>query len=267
MGIISDILLNRKSNCALIPFVTAGYPTLDSTIDILSVLSKSGADIIEIGIPYADALADGPIIQESSKIALEQGVNIDQVMDMLKVVVPYLNLPIIIFTYYNSILAKGVESFVSQSARSGVSGLIVPDLPLEEADYLTGLCFKYSIELILFIAPTSSNTRIHSILSKSPGCIYLVSACGVTGMRDKISYQIINLIKKIKDRTNKAIILGFGISNVQQVSEISTWNIDGIVMGSSFINKMVNKSPQNAVNDVGSFCTDIRYAIDKKVSN
>nr|YP_010904218.1 tryptophan synthase alpha subunit [Catenella fusiformis]WCH57469.1 tryptophan synthase alpha subunit [Catenella fusiformis] len=266
MGIVSNTLFNRKSKCALVPFITAGYPNLSSTIDALHTLDINGADIIELGIPYADALADGPVIQESSRVALKQGVNVDQVISMLKVVIPCLNTPIVIFTYYNPVLAKGIESFVYDSAMSGVSGLVIPDLPLEEADYLISLCSRYSIELILFVAPTSSETRIASIISKSPGCLYLVSSCGVTGIRNQITAKINLIADKIKNQTSKAVILGFGISNSEQISQILKWNIDGVVIGSFFIKTMFNKSSLNAVRSLGSLCANFRDTIDQYIS-
>nr|YP_010904019.1 tryptophan synthase alpha subunit [Caulacanthus ustulatus]WCH57270.1 tryptophan synthase alpha subunit [Caulacanthus ustulatus] len=262
MTIISDLLLKKNSKCALVPFVTAGYPNLSSTVDVLYTLDTHGADIIELGIPYAYALADGPVIQESSKVALEQGVNFDQIIDMLKSVVPNLNVPVVLFTYYNPILVKGIENFIIDSSISGVKGLIIPDLPLEEADFLIELCNRYNIELILFVAPTSSQTRISSIVSKSPGCIYLVSSCGVTGIRNEISFQVSSLAKQIKDSTNKAVIVGFGISDQYQAARVSQWNVDGVVIGSAFIKSMFDKTPDEAVKSLGLFCKSIRHAID-----
>lgn len=229
MTIISETLRNKSTDCALIPFITAGYPNLSSTIEALYVLDNKGADIIELGIPYSDALADGPIIQESSRIALEQGVYVDQILNMLKDVSPKLTAPIVIFTYYNPILVKGVENFIKDIAKSGAQGLIIPDLPLEETDYLINLCLKFNIELILFIAPTSSDLRIESILSKSPGCIYLVSSTGVTGLREQINSKVDILAERIKAKTDKLIILGFGISTPEQAAKVSKWHIDGIV--------------------------------------
>nr|YP_009774138.1 tryptophan synthase alpha subunit [Caulacanthus okamurae]QIZ74755.1 tryptophan synthase alpha subunit [Caulacanthus okamurae] len=263
MTIISDLLLKNNSKCALVPFITAGYPNLESTANALYTLDMHGADIIELGIPYAYALADGPIIQESSRVALDQGVNFDQIIDMLKSVVPNLDVPIVLFTYYNPVLVRGIENFIIDSAISGVSGLVIPDLPLEEADFLIELCKKYKIELILFVAPTSSQARISSIISKSPGCIYLVSSCGVTGIRNEINFQINNLAIQIKKDTKKAIILGFGISDQNQAAQVSKWNIDGVVIGSAFIKVMFNKTPDEAVRSLGFFCQSIRDAIDK----
>uniref|UniRef100_UPI0030027A8C tryptophan synthase alpha subunit n=1 Tax=Anunuuluaehu liula TaxID=3049639 RepID=UPI0030027A8C len=263
MTFISETLRKKNSRCALIPFITAGYPSLSSTKKALYVLDNKGADIIELGIPYSDALADGPIIQESSRIALEQGICIDQILNMLKTVSSNLRSPIIIFTYYNPVLARGIEQFIVDIADSGARGLIIPDLPLEETDYLIKLCTRFDIELILFISPTSSQIRIDSILSKSPGCIYLVSSYGVTGVRDQISIQIDKLAKQIKSKADKFIMLGFGISSPEQVAEIANWHIDGIVIGSALIRTMLNKSHVAAIDSLSYSCETFRIAIDK----
>ena len=261
---ISEILRNANSECALIPFITAGYPDVNSTINAIYTLDKKGADIIELGIPYSDALADGPIIQESSRIALQQGVYIDQVLDILKVVNCNLSTPIVIFTYYNPILVRGIKSFIQDISLFGVKGLIIPDLPLEETDYVIYLCKEFNIELILFIAPTSSNLRISAILSKSQNCIYLVSSNGVTGLRNQVNPKIDQLAKMIKSKTDKLIILGFGISNLEQAHTISRWNVDGIVMGSAFIKIMSNNTPHKAIQILGDFCQSIKIAISNE---
>ena len=259
---ISKVLRNKDSRCALIPFITAGYPDVDSTIEALYVLDKKGADIIELGIPYSDALADGPIIRESSRIAINKGVYIDQVLYILKAAHNNLSAPIVIFTYYNPVLVKGIQAFIKDIAQYGVKGLIIPDLPLEETDYIVQLCSEFNIELILFIAPTSSDVRIKDILSKSQGCIYLVSSKGVTGLRNQLDPSINTLANKIKSKTDKSIILGFGISSSEQANIVSKWSIDGIVIGSAFMQMMLNKSSHEAVKSLGDFCQSIRRAID-----
>lgn len=261
MNTISKILQKQNSTRALIPFITAGYPNLQMTIDTLFALDNKGADIIELGIPYSDALADGPIIQEASKIAIDQGVHIDEILDVLNKVIPQITTPIVIFTYYNPILAIGVMPFMSRISKSGVQGLVIPDLPLEEMDYMIQACSSFNIELILFVAPTSSKSRVISILSKSPGCIYLVSSNGVTGMEQQVDSQISDLANIIKETTDKSIMLGFGISNADQAYNVSKLNIDGIVVGSAFIKKMSNKVPAQAVADAGVFCQQLKSAI------
>lgn len=270
MNIISEILQEKSKHgsCALIPFVTAGYPNIFTTIQVIYTLVNNGADILELGIPYSDSLADGPLIQESSRIALKQGVYVDQVLDLLSKVNASLKVPVIIFSYYNPILVRGVHKFITEISNVGVKGLIIPDLPIEETDYLICLCIQYNIELILFLAPTSSNDRMLNILSKAPGCIYLVSNTGVTGIRNDINNSINNLSDYIKSRTSKLIMLGFGISNIVQVSQMSRWNIDGIVIGSAFIRIIsqyndytINKINNKMLKDLSIFCKNIKSAI------
>nr|YP_009392626.1 Tryptophan synthase alpha subunit [Bostrychia tenella]ARW61188.1 Tryptophan synthase alpha subunit [Bostrychia tenella] len=268
MNSISKILHKKSKvcNCALIPFVTAGYPDISTTIQVLYTLEQEGADIIELGIPYIDALADGPIIQQASKIAVEQGTYVEQVLDILKKVHLKLNTPIIIFSYYNPILVRGIHKFILEIFNLGVKGLVIPDLPIEETDYLILLCAKYNIELILFVAPTSSTNRISDILSKAPGCLYLISNTGVTGIRTNINYRILKLSKYIKSKTNKLIMLGFGISSATQVSQVSKWNIDGIVIGSAFMRILSKNYTQtlnmNTLNEVGNFCKIVKSSIE-----
>nr|YP_009511404.1 tryptophan synthase alpha subunit [Gracilariopsis mclachlanii]AXI97281.1 tryptophan synthase alpha subunit [Gracilariopsis mclachlanii] len=261
MNVITEVLRNKGSNCALVPFITAGYPNLPLSIKALRILDKEGADIIELGIPYSDALADGPIIQHASKVALEQGIYIEEVLYILSRTTSELNAPIVIFTYYNPILVRGISRFIEEISKAGAKGLIIPDLPLEEVDYIIKICSLFSIELILFIAPTSSPTRIKSILSKSPGCIYLVSSCGVTGIRNNIDLKIQELAEDIKRRTDKFVILGFGINNPYQITKILNWPIDGIVIGSAVINHMIGDLPEDILKSLACFCQKIKQAM------
>jgi len=261
MNIISEVL--RKSNkCALIPFITAGYPDIDTTIKALYELDRQGADIIELGIPYSDALADGPVIQQASLVALKQGVYIDQVLSILKEVSNKLKAPIIVFSYYNPLLKRGLFSFIKEISLMGAKGLVIPDLPLEETNYLIKVCQSYNIELILFIAPTSSRKRIQSIVHKSPGCIYLVSSTGVTGVRNVIDIRILELSNYIKEISDKFIMLGFGISKPEHVAKIIKWNIDGIVVGSAFIKKLTNESLDEGLYALSNFCQSLKKVID-----
>jgi len=264
-NIISRALSDKKkkNTCALVPFITAGYPNLKITSRALHVLDNYGADIIELGIPYIDALADGPIIQHASQAALNRGTYINQILSMLKTL--KLKAPLIIFTYYNPILSRGVKVFIDEIAQCGVQGLIIPDLPFEEMDYMVSLCKHYNIELVLFIAPTSSDIRISNILSKSPGCIYLVSSRGVTGFREFIASDINNLSSSIKSQTDKLVMLGFGISNADQVSEASFLNIDGIVVGSAFIKILseyeIDKNEEKIISNLKKFCITLKASL------
>lgn len=266
MNAISEILREKKQfcGCALVPFVMAGYPSIFTTVQVLCALDQEGVDVIELGIPYVDALADGHIIQKASSVAIKQGIYIDQVLSILDQVYLRLNTPIVIFSYYNPILARGINKFIIEISNFGIRGLVIPDLPIEEANYLIFLCSKYNIELILFIAPTSSNHRILNIVSKAPGCLYLVSNTGVTGIRDKVNSHISTLSHYIKSKTDKPIMLGFGISNAIQASQISKWDIDGIVIGSAII-RIISEyhcQTKDMLKNLSAFCKTIKSSIE-----
>nr|P31204.1 RecName: Full=Tryptophan synthase alpha chain [Antithamnion sp.]CAA79757.1 tryptophane synthase [Antithamnion sp.] len=260
MNIISESLRSHPNSCALIPFITAGYPDINTTIQALYELDSQGADIIELGIPYSDALADGSVIQHSSLIALQGGTYIDQVLHILEVVSTKLNTPIIILPYYNPILKRGIEKFIKQISLMGAKGLIVPDLPLEETDELIVICNDNQIELVLFVAPTSSMKRINSISKKSPGCIYLVSSTGVTGVRDDIDIKVMELSNYIKKVSNKFIMLGFGISTPEHIKKIMKWNIDGVVVGSAFVKKLSALKIDDRISSISSLCKSLKKA-------
>nr|YP_009397995.1 Tryptophan synthase alpha subunit [Gredgaria maugeana]ARW67181.1 Tryptophan synthase alpha subunit [Gredgaria maugeana] len=265
MNLISEVLQKKRqdSQCALIPFVTAGYPSIDLTIEALFMLDKQGADVIELGIPYSDALADGPLIQRASKVALDNGVYIDQVLFILSKIQSKIVVPIIIFTYYNPILVRGLSHFIQEISELGVKGLIIPDLPIEETEYVLDLCYFYKLELIFFVSPTSSKKRITNIVAQAPGCVYLVSSTGVTGIRDDISSDIYYISEHINSQTDKVIMLGFGISSPFQVANIlkTSLHIDAIVIGSAFTNILSYYSHHNSIDVIqklGYFCKQIK---------
>lgn len=253
---ISNAISNTNVKSSLIPFITAGYPNLNTTMQVVELLDQQGVQAIELGIPYSDALADGVVIQESSRVALAQKTYLDEVLSLVTVLSKKIKTPIIIFTYLNPVLSKGIEVFVKEMAQSGVSGLVVPDLPLEEADYLIAICNYYHIELILFVAPSSSDQRIQEVALKAPGCIYLVSSYGVTGTRDCIEVHACDLVHRIRLFTNKPIMLGFGISSEIQVSKIvqSELSINAIVIGTAFINQIKYGYSENSYKELSLFC-------------
>ncbi|MGK7881063.1 MAG: tryptophan synthase subunit alpha, partial [Crocosphaera sp.] len=213
MTSVSDCFqsLRDRGQCALIPFITAGDPDLDTTAKALRVLDASGADIIELGVPYSDPLADGPVIQAAATRALGRGVKLEDVLKIVKEVQPDIKAPIILFTYYNPIFYRGVEPFLEQIKAAGVQGLVVPDLPLEEAETLLKPAAAMGIEVTLLVAPTSPIERIQAIATQSQGFIYLVSVTGVTGMRTQVGSRVEDLLKSLRSTTNKPIGVGFGI--------------------------------------------------------
>ena len=260
---ISKAIVNTKFKYSLVPFITAGYPDLESTSKLIRLLDAQGVHAIELGIPYSDALADGPIIQESSRIALNQQVYFEEILELVNQNCSIINTPLIIFTYLNPILSRGIDLFIKEIASAGVKGLIIPDLPIEESDYFIALCNFYKIELILFISLTSSEPRIRQILLKAPGCIYLVSSYGVTGQRESLQKGLPQVISKIKRYSDKPIMLGFGISSESQVAEIvkSKLEINAVVIGSAFIKKITEDGLYDDFFHVKNFCQNIKDSI------
>lgn len=253
--------LRSQQQCALIPFITAGDPDLATTAEALKVLDANGADIIELGVPYADPLADGPVIQAAATRALQAGTTLDKVIDMIAKIAPELRSPIVLFTYYNPILHRGIENFLEKVAGAGVKGLVVPDLPLEEAASVLEPAKKVGIELILLVAPTSPMERIEAIAQKAEGFIYLVSVIGVTGERSQVETRVEDLLQKIRTVTDKPVGVGFGISQPEQAKQMRDWGADGVIVGSAFVKLMSNGTPPEALQAIGEYSRKLKEAI------
>ena len=266
MNAISQRLksLREAKQCALIPFITAGDPDLKTTAEALKVLDRNGADIIELGVPYSDPLADGPVIQAAATRALQKGTKLEQVLEIVEKVSPEIKAPIVLFTYYNPILNRGIRPFLEQIAKVGVKGLVVPDLPLEEADELSQTAASLGIELILLVAPTSSETRIKAISAKSQGFIYLVSVTGVTGMRSQIQSRVKDLLEEMRQLTDKPIGVGFGISKPEQAQQVMEWGADAVIVGSAFVRALETGTPAEGLQAVEKLCKELKSAIAPK---
>ena len=253
--------LKDNSQCALIPFITAGDPDLETTAKAIEVLANNGADLIELGVPYSDPLADGPTIQAAATRALQKGVRLEDVLTIVKQVVNKIDIPIILFTYYNPIYYRGIESFLKQIKEAGVSGLVVPDLPLEEAEVLLKPAAQIGIEVTLLVAPTSSQERINAIAAKSQGFIYLVSVTGVTGARSQMAAGIKNLVADLHDATKKPIGVGFGISTPQQARQVKEWGADAVIVGSAIVKRLAQDDPETGLKAIGEFCHSLKAAL------
>jgi tryptophan synthase alpha chain len=253
--------LRQQQQCALIPFITAGDPNLETTAEALRILDRNGADFIELGVPYSDPLADGPIIQAAATRALQRGTKLEQVLQMLQTVSPSLKAPIILFTYYNPILHRGIKTFLTEIAAVGVRGLVVPDLPLEEAEQLIQTAASFKIEVILLVAPTSSQDRIIAIARQSQGFIYLVSVTGVTGVRSQIQDRVKHLITDLRSVTDKPIGVGFGISGPEQAHQIQEWGADAVIVGSAFVKRLAQDSPTEGLQAIEQLCRELKTAI------
>jgi tryptophan synthase alpha chain len=253
--------LRSHARCALIPFITAGDPDLETTAEALRVLDRSGADLIELGVPYSDPLADGPVIQAAATRALGRHTRVDDVLDVVRQVSPELQAPIILFTYYNPILNRGIDLFLQQIAAAGAKGLVVPDLPLEEAKSILQPATKYGIEVILLVAPTSPKERIAAIAQQSQGFIYLVSTTGVTGMRTRLQERVKDLLLELRMVTDKPIGVGFGISQPEHARQVMDWGADAAIVGSAFVKRLAEGTPAQGLAAIEEFCHTLKAVI------
>ena len=253
--------LKQNSECAFVPFITAGDPDLATTAKALEVLAQNGADMIELGVPYSDPLADGPTIQAAATRALQKGVRLEDVLGVVKDVVGKIDVPIILFTYYNPIYYRGIESFLQQIKEAGVSGLVVPDLPLEEAETLLDTAQAIGIEVILLVAPTSSAERIEAIAAKSQGFIYLVSVTGVTGVRSEMATEVKELLANLRSATDKPIGVGFGISAPEQAKQVKEWGADAVIVGSAIVKRLASDTPEAGLEAIAKFSQSLKQAI------
>jgi len=229
--------INKSSHKpALIPFIVSGYPDFETTKNLLKLFEEKNVAAIELGIPFSDPLADGPIIQKASKTSLQNGTNIDKIFEMLEEIkITDFSTPIILFTYYNPLLSYNVQKFIEKAAFLNVSGIIIPDLPLEEAEEASKICKDNNIDLIMLISPASNIERIKKIAEASSGFVYLVSSTGVTGVRESFSKHLGNILNEIKSFTKIPIAVGFGISNAEHIKELKDLNADAAIIGSAII--------------------------------
>lgn len=240
------IFMNRiqeafKNKTAFIPFLTAGDPNKESTIAYILELEKAGASLIEIGIPFSDPIAEGPVIQDANIRALKNGMTTDQVFEIVSAVRQSSQIPICLMTYLNPVFHYGYDRFFQKCQECGVDGIIIPDCPFEESKEVTDVCYRYGVTFISMIAPTSQE-RITKIASQAQGFIYLVSSMGVTGMRNSIETDVKGIVETIKSVTDTPVAIGFGINNPEQVKYFKDI-VDGIIVGSAIVN--IIKEHQN----------------------
>ena len=230
MNRIESAFKNKK---AFIPFITAGYPNINKTEDFIYKMVSAGADLIEIGIPFSDPVAEGPVIQESSQKALAAGTNLDNIFDLVKKVRKTVNIPLVFMTYVNPVFRYGYDNFFKQCSLIGIDGIIIPDLPFEEKNEISEYAKKYDIKIISLIAPTSQQ-RIEDIAKEAEGFLYVVSSMGVTGERNEIKTDLKSIVDSVKKVTSVPTAIGFGIHSPQQANQMSKIS-DGVIVGSAII--------------------------------
>jgi tryptophan synthase alpha chain len=227
----------RANHTALIPYITVGYPTVATTLKIVPLLANNGCDIVELGIPFSDPLADGATIQRASYEALRQGVTPRVCFEVAQELRRQVEIPLVFMTYYNPVLKFGLKQFCSECVRAGIDGLIIPDLPPEEGEELEKSTRRQGLDLIYLLSPASTEERIELVARKSCGFIYLVSLTGVTGTRDKLPEELENFVARVRERTEKPLCVGFGVSTPEQARRVAKV-ADGVIVGSRIIQLM-----------------------------
>lgn len=255
MSRVRDIF---KDNKAFIPFITAGDPELAVTEQLIPAMALAGADLIEIGIPFSDPVAEGIVIQEADLRALASGTTTDKIFDMVRRVREKTAVPLAFMTYINPIFVYGSEKFIKTAADCGIDALIVPDMPFEEKGELLPLCHQYGLDLISLIAPTSKE-RIHAIAKEAEGFVYCVSSMGVTGVRKEITTNIGEMVSLVKEAQDIPCAIGFGISTPEQARQMSR-HADGVIVGSAIV-KLVAKYGKDCIGPVCDYVKEMKAAI------
>ncbi|MEG6586724.1 tryptophan synthase subunit alpha [Dendrosporobacter sp. 1207_IL3150] len=263
MSRIADKLAALKSEGrkGLIIYITAGAPNLEVTLQAVKAAEEAGADIIELGIPFSDPMADGPVIQKAAMLALQSGTTAAKVAALVAEIRKHSDIPLAAMTYMNSVMNFGEENFVKTFRQAGLDGLIVPDLPSEEAEELDEICRQNGLDLIQFAATTTNENRINSMSSKARGFIYCISTTGVTGVR-KVDYSNIGeIMKTVRQYTDVPLAIGFGIGTPESAKEAAKY-ADAVIVGSAVMQSLMEKG----VEDVRTLVKSIRQTLDERMS-
>lgn len=255
MSNIAKAFANGK---AFIAFLTCGDPDLATTAAAVRAAVQNGADLIELGIPFSDPTAEGPVIQGANLRALQGGVTTDKIFDFVRELRKDVTVPMVFMTYANVVFSYGAEKFISTCRDIGMDGLILPDLPFEEKEEFLPLCHQYGVDLISLIAPTSAN-RIAMIAKEAEGFLYLVSSLGVTGTRSEIKTDLASIVKVVRENTDLPCAIGFGISTPEQARAMATLS-DGAIVGSAIV-KLVAQYGKDAPEEVGKYVKTMKDAL------
>ena len=247
-----------KGRVALVPYLTAGYPTLEDAYAVGEAYVEAGADAVEIGVPFSDPLADGPTIQNTTTRALENGADLGYCLELAA---QFANrVPVLLLTYYNSVFARGVRRFLDDAAAAGVSGLVIPDLPIDEALDFREMAAEKDVSICPLAAPTTDDERLDKIAEAASGFVYCVSVAGVTGAREKLPPGAVELLRRARARVSVPVVLGFGISSAEAAVEAGV-EADGIIIGSKLMQIVTEEGPEGA----GAWLREVREALDSAV--
>lgn len=255
MSNIASAFANGK---AFIPFVTCGDPDLETTAALVRTMAEAGADLIELGIPFSDPTAEGPVIQGANMRALAGGVTTDKIFDMVRDLRRDITVPMVFMTYANVVFTYGTERFISVCRDIGMDGLILPDLPFEEKDEFAPVCRAYGIDIISLVAPTSAD-RIAMIAREAEGFLYVVSSLGVTGTRSEITTDLASIIRVVRENTSIPCAIGFGISTPEQARKMAALS-DGVIVGSAIV-RLVEQYGREAVPYVREYVAEMKTVV------
>ena len=255
---MSNIYKAFSDGKAFIPFITCGDPDLATTAAAIRAMAANGADLIELGIPFSDPTAEGPVIQGANLRALQGGVTTDKIFDFVRELRKDVKIPFVFMTYANVVFSYGADKFISTCAEIGVDGLILPDLPYEEKDEFLPTCHKYGVDLISMIAPTSAD-RIAMIAKEAEGFLYIVSSLGVTGTRSEIKTDLVSIVEVVRANTQTPCAIGFGISTPEQAHKMAAI-ADGAIVGSAII-KLLAQYGKEAPDKIGAYVKSMKDAL------
>lgn len=262
MSRIDDRFKSLNGNKALVAFFTAGDPDFAASKEIFAVIEKSGADIIEIGVPFSDPLADGPVIQASAHRSLQNGTTLKKIIELVKDIRSQSQLPIVLMSSFNPIFVYGQKQFVEDAVNAGVDGVILPDLPPEEAEEFLGYANEKKLDMIFLLAPTSTPERIQMIGEASKGFIYYVSLTGTTGTKEALAKNLEEKVSAIKKQVKLPVLVGFGISGPDQAKEAAQYS-DGVIIGSAIVKLIESHSDSAERNQsIAEFVSGIRTALN-----
>ena len=255
---MSKITKAFQSGKVFIPFITCGDPDMETTAAAVRAMAQNGADIIELGIPFSDPTAEGPVIQAANIRALSAGADTDKVFDLVRELRRDVSVPLIFMTYANVVYSYGAEQFISTCREVGIDGLILPDIPFEEKEEFSEICRCYEVDLIALIAPTSEN-RIGMIAREAEGFIYLVSSLGVTGVRSEITTDLASIVRVIRENTDIPVAIGFGISTPEQAKQMAQI-ADGAIVGSAIV-RIAEQYGREAPEVIGEYVRKMKSAV------
>lgn len=264
IGMVRDRLetAKRAGRTALMPFLTIGWPDADSFVDIAASIANAGADVLELGMPFSDPVADGPVIQQTSREALENGITFARGLELASRVSQRTSIPLVMMTYYNPLLRGGLEQRCRQLAAAGIHGLVVPDLPPEEGEPLSKAAAAAGLELTYLCSPTSSRSRIQLVCLHSRGFVYLVSSLGVTGARAELAPRLAEFIAEVRRFTVLPLCVGFGVSTPDQAREVGNM-ADGCIVGSALLNRIAQAPPERRSAVAASFIKELKTGLEK----